>query len=123
MYAIRSYYEAEAILASHSKIKEKATQLQDLQTKTIRVVTIPILYNSAFNSLFETFKTTYSDVKLHLREKEPGEVIVNMRNGDYAYGIVRDFYGDISELDAIPIVKTHLSAIVPKGHRLRNNFV
>lgn len=110
--------EAEAILASYSKIKEKATQLQDLQTKTIRVVTIPILYNSAFNSLFETFKTTYSDVKLHLREKEPGEVIVNMRNGDYAYGIVRDFYGDISELDAIPIVKTHLSAIVPKGHRL-----
>lgn len=114
------YFQEKAIsiMDSYNKSKEKAKHLNDLHTKTLRVTTIPVLYDSDFIDLFESFKKTYEDTTLILTEEEPSDVINSIKSEQYDYGIIRDFYNDIHQFETIPFIKVHLVALVSKNHPL-----
>lgn len=107
----------------HSSIKNRARQISDAKTKTIRLATIPILYNPIFVDLFDQFKANYKDIKLIIEEKEPADVTSAIKAGLYDYGLVRDFYDDISDFISIPIAKARLVAIVSKNHPLARHKI
>lgn len=110
--------KSRIIFDQYESMQNKAKHLTDVHAKTIRVATVPLLYNPVFEYIFDQFSIQNPDITLKIDEHEPINIASTIKSESYDYGVVRDFYNDISEFEHVKILDARLVALVSKEHPL-----
>lgn len=110
--------KSKIIFDQYESMQNKAKHLTDVHTKTIRVATVPLLYNPVFEYIFDQFTIQNPDITLKIDEHEPINIASTIKSESYDYGVVRDFYNDISEFEYVKILDARLVALVSNDHPL-----
>lgn len=110
--------KSKIIFKQYEAMQNKAKHLTDVHTKTIRVATVPLLYNPVFEYIFDQFTIQNPDITLTIDEHEPVNIASTIKSESYDYGVVRDFYNDISEFEYVKILDARLVALVSNDHPL-----